>query len=143
MRHPSEHNLESVDLQLNTSDGVNLRGWHIKSGERPSRLVVYFHENAGSKPNLTQTSAQDSSTCAKFKREPTPKLLWWHIVATLTAKGHPPNLASNEMRKQSSNMPAITANSSNWMSMCWAEVWGEQFLSASHQTLFTPTGSRV
>ncbi len=30
-RHPSERNLESVDLSLNTSDGVIIRGWHIKS----------------------------------------------------------------------------------------------------------------
>lgn len=48
MRHPNEHNLESIDLNLNTSDGVMIRGWHVKSKEA-KRLVIYFHENAGSK----------------------------------------------------------------------------------------------
>ena len=51
MRHPNEHNIETVDLKLTTSDGVTLSGWHIKQ-PNSQRIIIYFHENAGSNQSL-------------------------------------------------------------------------------------------
>lgn len=39
--------MESIDLTLNTSDLVVIRGWHMKA-KVAKRLIIYFHENAGS-----------------------------------------------------------------------------------------------
>lgn len=30
-RHPSNHRLNSLDISLNTSDGITIKGWHILS----------------------------------------------------------------------------------------------------------------
>lgn len=46
-RHPREHNLDTIDLKLSTSDGVNIAGWHVKC-ENSKRIIIYLHENAGS-----------------------------------------------------------------------------------------------
>jgi len=29
-RHPSEQGLDTEDLELVTSDGIKIRGWHVK-----------------------------------------------------------------------------------------------------------------
>ena len=47
MRHPKEHNLDTIDLKLSTSDGVKISGWHTKC-ENSKRIIIYLHENAGS-----------------------------------------------------------------------------------------------
>ena len=46
-RHPSEQGCPSENVEITTSDSIKLRGWLLKS-ENSERLIVYFHENAGS-----------------------------------------------------------------------------------------------
>jgi hypothetical protein len=51
----------SKDLALNTSDGVIIRGWHVQA-QKPERILIYFHENAGSTHSLKQTLEPGFST---------------------------------------------------------------------------------
>ena len=64
-RHPSARGLSSEDLTLKTPDGVNLRGWYITQ-EKPENILVYLHENAGSKLMARQTLGVGSPTSKKY-----------------------------------------------------------------------------
>lgn len=44
--------LNYEDIQMESLDGTILRGWHIINPDA-KRLILYFHENAGS--NWTET----------------------------------------------------------------------------------------
>ena len=46
-KHPTERGLDTEDVVITTLDDIVLRGWLIKK-ENSSRIVIYFHENAGS-----------------------------------------------------------------------------------------------
>jgi hypothetical protein len=41
-RHPSEHQIETVDVEIATSDNVRIRGWLMRS-DKNERILVYFH----------------------------------------------------------------------------------------------------
>jgi len=47
-RHPTEQACATENVSITTSDSINLKGWLIK-GEKSRRVIIYFHENAGSK----------------------------------------------------------------------------------------------
>lgn len=47
-RHPSEHGLQTKDLEIITEDHTILRGWLVHRSET-DRIIVYFQGNAGSK----------------------------------------------------------------------------------------------
>lgn len=52
-RHPSEVNLNALNVEVMTEDGVKLRGWLITKKEN-KQILIYFHENAGSKNKFSR-----------------------------------------------------------------------------------------
>lgn len=68
-RHPSEQGVNAENVEIATSDHLKLRGW-LATHPNTERILVYFHENAGSMSNLMQTSALGSPTSRNFIKEP-------------------------------------------------------------------------
>ena len=49
-RNPLEQGLQYEDIVIDSKDGKKLRGWYMKGTEqRAKNIVLYYHENAGSK----------------------------------------------------------------------------------------------
>lgn len=44
---PDDEGLPYEDVTFTASDGVRLHGWYIPAGEQRSRVVLFFHGNAG------------------------------------------------------------------------------------------------